>query len=132
MTERTFTIVRITTPQKKAIRIKGGRYTGDPYSAAKKMARQACKKQKSCQVLHITLRETTSGSDKSEYTYKIKRTKLKKPIKYKIKKGNKTITIKYKYQSISERLSSSPKRKGSSKKTKSGTFESSLRNILSF
>lgn len=132
MTERTFTIVKITTPQNKAIRIKGGRYTGDPYSAAKKMARQACKKHKSCQVLHITLRETTSGSNKAEFAYKIKKTKLKKPITYKIKKGNKKITVKYRYHSTRESLKKSSKPKSKPKTRKSNTITNSLKKLMSF
>ena len=75
----------------------GGRYISkSPMAAAKKAFTQKCKKanKKGVCSFDITLRETTQGSKQKVYKYKIKRTKLKTPLK--IKLGKNDVIIKYK------------------------------------
>jgi len=68
-----------------------GRYISkDPVSAAKKAGRQHIKRSiKKAKV--ITIRETTNGSAKKEYTYKVKKVNLKCPIIIKRKDGSTTV-----------------------------------------
>jgi hypothetical protein len=83
------------TIEKSDINYSGGRYlSANPYNAAKKAANQLFRKIKndknynkfkSSKTLKFTLRETTSGSNKKEFTYKAVQTKLDKPIKITIK-----------------------------------------------
>ena len=75
----------------------GGRYISKtPAGAAKKAFTQKCKKtnKKGVCSFEITLRETTQGSKQKVYKYKIKRTKLKTPLK--VKFGKNDVTIKFK------------------------------------
>jgi hypothetical protein len=78
---RTFTVVS------SCINTSGGRYkSATPASAAKKAASRLFKKAKASQkyktIRRITfsIRETTSGSDKTLYDYKANRVKLAKPV----------------------------------------------------
>ena len=61
----------------------GGRFESkDPAGAARKAFNQACRDKniKGQCTLVVKLQETTAGSRKKVYTYKLKRIKLKKPI----------------------------------------------------
>lgn len=78
---RTFTV------KDSCIDTSGGVYKSDsPFSAAKKAASQLFKKAakmpkfKNIRKITFVLRETTSGSDKTEYHYKAGRIKLAQPI----------------------------------------------------
>ena len=78
---RTFTV------EKSCIKASGGRYnSSSPSAAAKKAATklfQKAKKSKtykSLKKITFTIRETTVGSDKTEYNYSAVREKLKKPV----------------------------------------------------
>lgn len=78
---RTFTI------KSSCINVSGGRYkSSSPASAAKKAANRLYKaaktsqKYKSIKRLTFVIKETTSGSDKTEFNYKATRTLLKKPL----------------------------------------------------
>lgn len=92
------------TIEQSDINFSGGRYLSlNPYTAAKKAANQLFrkinneekyKKFKSTKTLKFTLRETTSGSIKKEFTYKATQVKLDKPIIITIK--GKEIVYKYK------------------------------------
>ena len=67
-----------------------GRYISkNPASAAKKAGRQQIKKSVKAKV--ITIRETTNGSAKKEYTYKVKKVKLKCPVVIDRKDGSTTV-----------------------------------------
>ena len=92
------------TIESSDINFSGGRYiSSNPYSAGKKAANQLFrkihnepnfKKYKSSKTLKFVLRETTSGSNKKEFTYKAVQLKLPKPIILNIK-GNEIV---YKYK----------------------------------
>tara|TARA_B100001175_G_scaffold317941_1_gene337946 strand:+ start:2753 stop:3121 length:369 start_codon:yes stop_codon:yes gene_type:complete len=61
----------------------GGRFESkDPAGAARKAFNQACRDKdiKGQCTLVVKIQETTAGSRKKVYTYKLKRIKLKKPI----------------------------------------------------
>ena len=80
----------------------GGRYISKtPAGAAKKAFTQKCKKsnKKGVCSFDITLKETTQGSKNKTYKYKIKRTKLKTPLKVKL--GKNDVIIKFKVSSKS-------------------------------
>lgn len=67
-----------------------GRYTGDPSAAANKAFTQLSRKHKKTKVAwtcKLTVRESTSGSDKKEFSYKGVQTKLSKPIERKFPNG---------------------------------------------
>ena len=88
---------RSFTIESSAVRVKGGRYMSDaPGSAAKKAARRLFKdggkKKKS---IAFVLRETTQGSDKTEFKYVASRTKLAKPRE--IRRGDTVIVVEYAY-----------------------------------
>ena len=79
-----------------------GRYISkDPASAAKKAARQIIKKSVSKNGKLISVRETTIGSSKKIYTYKVKKVKVKSPVVIERKDG--TITI-YKYKIVAKSM----------------------------
>ena len=78
----------------------GGRYTvkpgQSPGDAARRAFTQVCRKQKNRSNKTITLRETTQGSSKKEYSYNCKMVKLSKPRKGPIdKKTGKPIMFHY-------------------------------------
>ena len=77
---RTFTVVS------SSIDKSGGRYKSEtPGAAAKKAATKLFQKGKTNQKITFTIRETTSGSDKTHYTYTATREKLAKPVERVIK-----------------------------------------------
>ena len=78
----------------------GGRYTvkpgQSPGDAARRAFTQVCRKHKNKSNKTITLRETTQGSSKKEYSYNCKMVKLSKPRKGPIdKKTGKPIMFHY-------------------------------------
>ena len=80
---RSFTIVKMNSRMKLKSKT-GGRYISrSSKNAAIKAFNRECRESKirgQC-TFTIVLRETTQGSKKNKYTYKMKRIKLKKPIK---------------------------------------------------
>lgn len=74
---RSFTIISIIKPSGSKLAYKDGRFIGEsPSQVAKKMfshANRHCKTK--CMSFKITLRETTQGSNKKEYTYRVKKVK---------------------------------------------------------
>ena len=79
---RTFTV------EESCINVSGGRYVSEtPSGAAKKAATKLfqkaknSKKYKSLRKITFTVRETTSGSNKTEYNYSAVREKLKEPVR---------------------------------------------------
>lgn len=91
---RSFTIVR------SDVGIDGGRYTGKaPYNVAAKVARSlfsAIKGHKNQpHEIRFTIRETTEGSTKKEFTYIGMKKRLHKAIV--VKRGDVEITIHHKY-----------------------------------
>jgi hypothetical protein len=82
---RTFTI------DNSCIKVQGGRYkSSSPLSAARKAATRLFKKAKSMSAyktsrkLTFSIRETTEGSKKKIFHYKVERVKLAKPIEREI------------------------------------------------
>ena len=78
MSDRSFTIVKVTDihGKKKGKANLGGRYiSSTPMGAAKKAASQICRASsiKGRCTLIVTVQETTQGSGKKEYTYKVSR-----------------------------------------------------------
>jgi hypothetical protein len=75
----------------------GGLYKSTrPSNAVKKAYNQICRKnnlKNKCGEIKITLRETTRGSNKKIFNYKVKRVLLEKPKK--IQRNGKEIVIKY-------------------------------------
>ena len=85
---RSFTIISIEKTNGSKLSIKDGRYMSEtPAGAAKKMfsqGRQHCRDK--CNSFKITLRETTQGSSKKEYKYRV--TRVKDPIEIEYKNGD--------------------------------------------
>ena len=83
--KRSFTIVKIISKGKKRCADKeGGRYIStSPVGAARKVFTRAVRDAKICGVCSATIivKETTAGSKDKHFQYKIKKTKLKTPIK---------------------------------------------------
>ena len=78
MSDRSFTVVKVTDVHgsKKGKANLGGRFVSStPMSAAKKAVSQICRASsiKGRCTLIVTIRETTQGSSKNEYTYKVSR-----------------------------------------------------------
>ena len=99
MSKRSFTIVHVAAPGQK-YKSKSfqsmGRYLGEPVSAAKKAFRRICKDKRikgQC-TLTITMKETTRGSDKSLYSYRLKRVKKAAPLVRTLPDGSEVV---YKY-----------------------------------
>ena len=94
--KRSFTIL-IIKGRKRIKSKKGGRYIArSAMDAAKKAFMRECRETKikgQC-TFQIVIQETTAGSKKNIYTYKMKRTKLVKPII--VKRGDNEIKIRYK------------------------------------
>lgn len=103
MQKRTFTVLKVKSGN-KTLRFKGGRYTGEPARVAEKMAKQACKNQKSCTNLLITFQETTKGKS-NQYQYMVKRKKIT-PLTYYITNGKtkKPIVVKFSYEAVQKKL----------------------------
>jgi Fe-S oxidoreductase len=82
-----------------------GRYISkDPVSAAKKAARQLIKRSSRSVARKgkvISVRETTNGSAKKVYTYKVKKVKVKSPVVVERKDGTSTI---YKYKMVAKSM----------------------------
>jgi len=101
--KRSFSIIRLANRNEKNKKKTEGRYVArDVIGAAKKAFNRECRESKvkgQCTLILI-LKETTKGSKKNRYIYKMKRMKLKKPIK--IDRDNKSINIKYK--TIAQRI----------------------------
>ena len=71
---RSFTIVSVTSGNKK-IKYEDGRFISEkPHQAAKKMFTKIHNTHKKVKSMVITLRETTRDSKKKEYKYKITKT----------------------------------------------------------
>lgn len=71
---RSFTVISVHRAGKK-LDYSGGRFISDaPHLAAKKVFSQACetKGKRGC-ILTIKIRETTQGSKKKEFSYKVSR-----------------------------------------------------------
>lgn len=84
---RSFTIESITRVGKK-VNYTGGRYMSErPADAVRKVFTKACttKGNKAC-TLQITIRETTQGSKKKTYTYKV--TRHYDPVEVTLKNGD--------------------------------------------
>lgn len=85
---RSFTIVSIEKTSGSKMTFKDGRYIGEtPANVARKMfsqARQHCRDK--CNSFKITLRETTQGSNKKEYKYRV--TRVKDPVEIEYKNGD--------------------------------------------
>lgn len=80
---RSFTVVEASKHGGCSTKFVGGRYINrNPYGAAKKAFTELCRVKDIRGVcsLVITIRETTEGSKKKEFTYKLNRKKLKDPI----------------------------------------------------
>lgn len=94
--DRSFTIKNISSNKKIKSKLNGRYISKSPINAAKKALNHECRESKIKGVctFNITIKETTEGSKKNEYTYKVKRSKLKKPLK--INKGGVDIIINYK------------------------------------
>lgn len=58
----------------------GGSYKGTPMAAAKKAASVRFRGRDGTMSADITIRETTRGSDKATFEYKVDRKKLAKPV----------------------------------------------------
>lgn len=95
--KRSFSVVRLAKRNEKDKSKTEGRYIArDAIGAAKKAFNRECRESKikgQCTLI-IILKETTQGSKKKRYVYKMKRVKLQKPIK--IDRNNESITINYK------------------------------------
>lgn len=99
---RTFTIVGVSAP-KRAETAEAGCLGGvfkskTPVGAAKKASRRICKAcdmKGQCTVI-VHIRETTAGSKKKEYVYKIRRVKKDTKV-VKTTAQNKKVKITYKY-----------------------------------
>ena len=93
MSSRSFTIDKITKTDGTTIHYYAGRFMGaSPSQAAKKMFTHACNSMKACpKSLKIKLHETTRGSNKKEYNYKVS----KKRELTDVQRGNELITFKY-------------------------------------
>ena len=95
--KRSFSIIRLATRNEKNKSKNQGRYIArDAIGAAKKAFNRSCRESRikgQCTLI-IILRETTQGSKKKRYIYKMKRVKLQKPIK--IDRNNGSFTINYK------------------------------------
>lgn len=89
--DRTFTV------EKAAVKDgEGGRFTGKiPSQAARKAGRALLKLAPKKKQVRFTLRETTQGSEKKEYTYIATKTKLDEPKV--IKRGDVEITVTHEY-----------------------------------
>jgi hypothetical protein len=83
--KRSFTIVSVarSSGAKKGKSNEGGRYiSSTPAGAARKAFTRACRNSKISGVCTfiVTLRETTAGSSKKTYKYKLQRKLKKKPV----------------------------------------------------
>lgn len=85
---RSFTIISIEKTNGSKLSVKDGRYISEtPAGAAKKMFSQAYRLcRDNCMSFKITLRESTQGSNKKEYKYRVKR--VKDPIEIEYKNGD--------------------------------------------
>ena len=98
--KRSFTVVHVESSKgkSKSKSNEGGRYiSSSPAGAAKKAFSQICRESsiKGVCTLVMTVRETTAGSDKKVYKYKMKRVLKKKPVEL---KGR---TVKYEVKAVS-------------------------------
>ena len=95
---RSFTIVDVTKHGGCRTKFHGGLYKSrNPVGAARKAFTKFCKAKRIRGVctLFVTVRETTAGSKKKTYTYKLNRHKLAKPL-VRRPKGGKEFVIEYK------------------------------------
>lgn len=94
---RTFTVEASKTQSYCEIPSGGCYKSEEPLSAAKKAARQLFKKATAkTRKIHFTLRETTRGSDKTEYKYVATKKKLAKPME--VKFGDTKVLIHHEYE----------------------------------
>ena len=99
---RTFKTVHVAAPgqdYKSKTKFNPGRYTGEPQAAAKKAFGRLCKdkKIKGVCTFVITMKESTQGSAKGLYSYRLSRKKLTKPIKVTYPGG---VEVVYKYSTV--------------------------------
>ena len=82
---RSFTIVNIEKTSGAKLQYKDGRFMSEtPAGASRKMFSQARKHcRDSCNSFKITLRETTQGSAKKEYRYRVTRKAERTEVEYK-------------------------------------------------
>lgn len=88
---RSFEVVKVTKKDGCLTKFNSGRYESrTAHGAASKAFSQLCrvKRIRGVCTLIITMRETTQGSNKKEFTYKFKREKLAKPLTLKLKNGS--------------------------------------------
>ena len=100
---RSFTIVDVTKHGGCRTKFHGGLYKSrNPVGAARKAFTKFCKAKRIRGVctLFVTVRETTAGSKKKTYTYKLNRHKLAKPL-VRRPKGGKEFVIEYKSTALS-------------------------------
>lgn len=101
MDKRYFKIAHVSAPAQKyksMRKFSPGRYSGDPEAAAKKAFGRQCrgKKVKGVCTFAVTMKETTQGSDKKLYSYRMSREKLNKPIKV----DRDGVKVVYKYKTV--------------------------------
>ena len=103
---RSFTIVDVTKHGGCRTKFRGGLYKSrNPVGAARKAFTKFCKFKRIRGVctLYVTVRETTKGSAKKVYTYKLNRHKLAKPL-VRRPKGGKEFVIQYRSTAISKNV----------------------------
>ena len=107
---RTFAVSQVNRQGDCKTKFKPGRYTGrTPAGAARKAFSELCRAKsiKGVCTLTVTVRETTQGSNKKEFSYKLNRHKLDKPLV--MLKGTKNeFTINYQTTAKSVKLSQLP------------------------
>lgn len=94
MASRSFTVVSVNGKPKSD----GGRYiSANPSGAAKKSFNELLRKKskskskKASVKMVLVLRETTEGSKKKEYCYRVKRVTLKSPRRVELKNGQEIV-----------------------------------------
>jgi len=97
--KRSFTVVKVVKSDGCVTKHhKGSRLVSrTPAGAAKKATTALCshKKVRGVCTLYVTVKETTRGSKGKSFTYKCKRSKLKKPVKVKDSNGKVLYTVEY-------------------------------------
>jgi len=111
ISKRSFQVIDVRTKNGRKTTFKEGRYiSSTPIGAAKKAFTKICGRRKK---LRISLRETTQGSNKKEFTYKISREKLKKPV-VRFSGTPNEFQIKYKIQAKSFKRNTYKSQRGGS------------------
>ena len=95
---RSFTVVSVGKHGGCKTKFHGGKYVSKtPVQAARKAFSELCriKKIRGVCTLTVSVKETTQGSSKKVYTYKLNRHRLKKPMIMKPKGSNSEYVIEY-------------------------------------